>query len=93
MKICRARVVIENAFGRLKGRWGYLMKRNDCAINLVKSMVLTCCALHNLCESQGEAYENALDLPSPAEPVVSLAQAVEEEGRDVREGLMHYLNS
>ncbi|XP_051572771.1 uncharacterized protein LOC127451837 [Myxocyprinus asiaticus] len=93
MKICRARVVVKNAFDRLKGRWSCLMKRNDCDVKLVKSMVLTCCALHNLCESHGEAYENEWDSPSAAEPVVALAQAVEEEGRDVREGLMRYLNS
>ncbi|XDV29347.1 hypothetical protein PO909_032484, partial [Leuciscus waleckii] len=93
MKISRARVVVENAFGRLKGRWRCLMKRNDCAVDLVKSMVLTCCALHNLCESHGEAYESAWDPPSAAEPVLALAQPVEEEGRDVREALMRYLNS
>lgn len=93
MKISRARVVVENAFGRLKGRWRCLMKRNDCAVDLVKSMVQTCCALHNLCESHGVAYESAWDSPSASEPVVALAQAVEEEGRDVREGLMRYLNS
>uniref|UniRef100_A0A8C2HKI6 DDE Tnp4 domain-containing protein n=1 Tax=Cyprinus carpio TaxID=7962 RepID=A0A8C2HKI6_CYPCA len=90
MKISRARVVVENAFGRLKGRWRCLMKRNDCAVHLVKSMVLTCCALHNLCESHGEAYESAWDPPSAAEPVLGLAQPVEEEGRDVREALMRY---
>ncbi|KAG1968277.1 protein ALP1-like [Pimephales promelas] len=92
-KISRARVVVENAFGRLKGRWRCLMKRNDCAVDLVKSMVLTCCALHNLCESHGEAYESAWDPPSAAEPVLALPQPVEEEGRDVREALMRYLNS
>ncbi len=92
IKICRARVVVENAFGR-KGRWRCLMKRNDCAVNLVKSMVLTCCALHNLCESHGEVYENAWDLPPAAETVVAVPRAAEEEGRDVRAGLMRYLNS
>ncbi|XP_062302094.1 uncharacterized protein LOC134006997 [Osmerus eperlanus] len=92
-KICSARVVVENAFGRLKGRWRCLMKRNDCDVKLVKSMALTCCALHNLCESHGEAYDNEWDAPAPAEPVVALSLSVEEEGRDIREGLMHYLNS
>lgn len=40
---------------------------------LVKSMVLTCCALHNLCGNHGEAYENEWDSASAAEPVVALA--------------------
>ncbi|XP_077089883.1 uncharacterized protein LOC143741409 [Siphateles boraxobius] len=93
MKISRTRVVVENAFGRLKGIWRCLMKRNDCSVDLVKSMVLTCCALHNLCESHGESYESAWDPPSAAEPVLALPQPVEEEGRDVREALMRYLNS
>ncbi len=39
--------------------------------------------------SNGEVYENALDLP----PVVAVPRAVEEEGRDVRAGVMRYLNS
>jgi len=56
MKISRTHVVIENAFGRLKGRYRCLLKRNDCAVEVVKSIVLTCCALHNLCENHGEAY-------------------------------------
>jgi len=91
-KICRARVVVENAFGRLKGRWRCLMKRNDCDVKLVKSMVLTCCALHNLCESHGETYDDGWDAPA-AEPGVAVAQGAEEEGRDIREGLMRYLNT
>ncbi|CAM4570163.1 unnamed protein product [Leuciscus chuanchicus] len=91
-KICRARVVVENAFGRLKGRWRCLMKRNDCDVTIVKSMILSCCALHNLCETHGEDYDNDWDAPAAAEPVVAVAQGVEEEGRDVREGLMRYFN-
>lgn len=68
------------------------MKRNDSDIELVKSMVLTC-ALHNLCERHGEDYQHEWDTPVAAEPVMPLAQGAEEEGRDVREGLMRYLNS
>lgn len=42
-----------------------------------------------------DAYENEWDAlaAAAAEPVVALAQGVEEEGRNVQEGLMSYLNS
>ncbi len=43
--------------------------------------------------SNGEAYENAWDLPPAAETVVAVPQAVEEECRDVRAGVLRYLNS
>ncbi len=43
--------------------------------------------------SNGQAYENAWDLPPPAETVVAVPQAVEEQGRDVRAGVLRYLNS
>ncbi len=43
--------------------------------------------------SNGEAYENAWDLPPAAETVVAVPQAVEEEGRNVRAGVLRYLNS
>ncbi len=69
------------------------MKRDDGDVTLVDSMVLTCCAPHNLCKSHGEAYDNEWDAAAASEPVVALAQGVEEEGRDLREGLMCYLNS
>ncbi len=41
--------------------------------------------------SNGKAYENAWDLPPAAETVVAVPQAVEEEGRDVRAGVLRYL--
>lgn len=79
--------MIENAFGRLKGRWHCLLKRNECDVSLVKPMVLTSCALHNLCESHGEENDGEWDVAVPvpvAEPAVAVSQSVEEEGRDVR---------
>lgn len=92
-KFSRARVVVENAFGRLKGRWRCLLKRNDSDTELVKSMVMTCCALHNLCENHGEMYVTEWGTPAAetaVEPVIAVAQGVEEEGRDVREGPMRH---
>ncbi len=41
----------------------------------------------------GEVYENAWDLPPAAETVVTVTRAVDEEGRDVRAGVLHYLIS
>ncbi len=42
--------------------------------------------------SNGEACENAWDLPPATETVVAVPRAVEEE-RDVRAGVLRYLNS
>ncbi len=41
--------------------------------------------------SNGKAYENAWDLPPAAETVVAVPQAVDEESRDDRAGVL--LNS
>uniref|UniRef100_A0A672HFQ1 DDE Tnp4 domain-containing protein n=1 Tax=Salarias fasciatus TaxID=181472 RepID=A0A672HFQ1_SALFA len=96
-KISRARVVVENAFGRLKGRWRCLLKRNNSDLTLVKSMVLACCALHNLCESHGEDFNTEWNLTvqagAAAEPEVTLGQIADEDGKDVREALMLHLSS
>ncbi len=43
--------------------------------------------------SNGEGYENAWDLPPAAETVEAVLRAVEVEGRDVRAGVLRYLNS
>ncbi len=43
--------------------------------------------------SNGQTFENAWDLPPAAETVVAVPQAVEEEGRDVHAGMLHYSNS
>ncbi len=55
------------------------------------------CVLHSrhvdVFNSNGQAYENAWDLSPAAETVVAVPQAVEEEGRDVRAGVLRYLNS
>lgn len=56
----RARMVVENAFGRLKGRWRILLKRNDTRIQKLPNLVIACCVLHNLCESSGEDFDTHL---------------------------------
>jgi hypothetical protein len=50
----RARMTVENAFGRLKGRWRCLLKRMDVNIANIPNVVATCVALHNYCEMHGD---------------------------------------
>ena len=54
----RARMVVENAFGRLKGRWRCLLKRYDCHISMIPATVGTCCTLHNICETHFEEFND-----------------------------------
>ncbi|XP_073488862.1 uncharacterized protein [Aquarana catesbeiana] len=85
-KTSRARVMVENAFGRR-----CLMKRNDSDIKLAKSMVITCCALHNLCESHGEDFHQDWNTSSE-EPVLVIAAQDIEECSEIRQALMRHLN-
>ena len=58
------RMVIECAFGRLKGRWRKLQKKVDIDVGNVPLIVSACCILHNFCETQRETFHDAW-LPSP----------------------------
>ena len=61
-RISRARMTVECAFGRLKGRLRYLLKRLDNDLPSVSGIVKACCTLHNICEIHGEYFdENWLD--------------------------------
>lgn len=51
-----ARMVIENAFGHLKGRWRCLTKRNDIELSAMPDVVAACCILHNVCEIQKDDF-------------------------------------
>ncbi|KAI7800694.1 putative nuclease HARBI1 [Triplophysa rosa] len=62
-RLSSARIIVEHAFGRLKGRWRCLLKRNDININTVSDVVVACCVLHNFCELHGEQYPDNWDCP------------------------------
>lgn len=55
-RLSSARSVVEMSFGRLKGRWSCLLKRNDCKLELSKRMALTFCVLHNICEEHSDNF-------------------------------------
>ena len=55
-RLSRARVVVEHAYGRLKGRWRCLLKRNDTSVHDLPKLVAACCVLHNICEIHQENF-------------------------------------
>lgn len=55
--LSRALRVSEGALLRLRARWQCLSKRNDCGLDVVPTMILACCILHNVCESHGDAFK------------------------------------
>ncbi|XP_064165459.1 uncharacterized protein LOC135240108 [Anguilla rostrata] len=91
-RIGRAGSVAENAFGRLKGRWRCLTKRNDCNVDVIRAMVVTCCVLHNLCERNGEAFAGEPDGPETQQPAHAVSPADDPEGAAVRNALVQYFS-
>ena len=55
--MCRARIVVENTFRRLKARWRRLKKRNMSVH--IPNVVAAACILHNMCEIHGEQFNDA----------------------------------
>lgn len=53
-----ARVKVEHAFGRLKGRWRILLKRIDLDHKFVPEIVAAVCTLHNFVEHEKEKFDN-----------------------------------
>ena len=50
------RVVVENAYGRLEGRFTCIAKRLDLDVETVCLVIAACCVLHNFCEVMGEDF-------------------------------------
>ncbi|KAG6933394.1 hypothetical protein G0U57_019371, partial [Chelydra serpentina] len=55
-RLSKCRMVVECAFGRLKGRWRSLLTRSDLSETNIPTVIAACCVLHNLCESKGETF-------------------------------------
>ena len=88
--LSQARVVIEQAYGILKGRWRCLYKAMEEKTSRVAITILACCVLHNICIDVGD--------PSPIDILgdddndmdQSLNGDVSPIASDVREKIMDY---
>ena len=94
--LSRAQVVVAHAYGRLKGRWRCLLKRNDVLIHDVPKLVAACCVLHNVCEIHGETFDedwmNDITDNNSVNTVSTTSTSLESSGRDVRQALMAYFS-
>ena len=61
-RLCRARMVTECAFGKLKGTFRVLHRKCKSNKETVKIMGLTCVVLHKLCIDKGDFIPRKIDL-------------------------------
>ena len=62
--LSRAHMVVENTFGRRKGRWMCLLTCNDMHITHVPLVIAACAVLHNMCEMYNDVFEESWLLES-----------------------------
>lgn len=97
-----ARVRVEIAFGRLKGRWRRLQKAIDMRVSFVPKLVGAACVLHNIVETMEDNYQpqwnterdrNCLPQPVriPFEEEFDQLQDTEEEAERIRNALKDYM--
>lgn len=100
----KGRVVVENAFGRLKARWRILCRASEVNYKFMATIVLACCILHNICEMSKEnhiGYETRMQrwesaAESDAQDMQPPTQVYDAENifqaEDMRDHLMLYLS-
>ena len=93
-RMCRGRVVVELAFGRLKARWRRLSKQNDMLVENVPTVVGACCVLHNICQIHGDAFNNEwLKDMSHTGNIINDDNTGGRGGESMRESLVQFFSS
>ena len=101
LTLCRSRMVIECAFGRLKARFGCLKRAMDLNINDIASVSYACFVLHIFCELHNETIgedkvSSSIDYDRHFQPVESPSNfrtgCNEAEGKKVRRILTNFFD-
>ncbi|KAL1447466.1 hypothetical protein MTO96_044281 [Rhipicephalus appendiculatus] len=93
--LSKTRRVVENAFGRVKARFRFIMKRMECNLTTTTLVIKACCVLHNICEGFQEhvepQWEQEVAMWDAAyEQPTSTSDASSKSGEDVRTALAKY---
>jgi hypothetical protein len=93
-QLSRTRMVVEGAFGRLKGRFRCLLKRNDTTLKYLPSKIVSCCVLHNLCELCNEAFLEDWSTTNTEDnsPAVQDEASETPSTQDIRNALVQYFS-
>nr|XP_055052491.1 putative nuclease HARBI1 [Misgurnus anguillicaudatus] len=101
LSLCRARMVIECAFGRLKARFAALKRPMDINLQDLPFVIYACFVLHNFCEHCKETVaehtvlgtmQGDKDLQPPTQCNNYLTDCNEGEGKRVRRVITKYLD-
>ena len=94
-RLSRARNVVEEAFGRLKGRFRCLLTRNNTTLKYLPSKIASCCVLHNLCETRGDEFqEEWLDTTEvTADESFDFGSQVDTNVQEIREALTEHFKT
>ena len=89
-RLSRARMTVENTFGKWKGRFIRFIKRVDMEVKNLVIIVLASCILHNICEVQNNNFLPQWEENFNEELPVPNDDLVEEDGEDIREVLAEF---
>lgn len=56
-QFCATRVLIENTFGLLKGRFRQLIEVDMHNVDKISKFIISCCVLHNLCIDNNDEFD------------------------------------
>ncbi|CAN7943731.1 unnamed protein product [Ixodes hexagonus] len=95
--LSKSRRIVENAFGRLKARFRFVMKRMECHISHVPLVIRACCVLNNVGEHFNdfipERWLNETDVYNELYPQPThTTDAEDASGPEVRAALVRYFN-
>lgn len=91
-----ARMVVEGALGRLKGRFRCLLKRNDTTLKYLPVKIAACCVLHNISETRGDDFQEECGIhvndDHDNESIASTATQGDTTAQEIRRALTVLIN-